>query len=535
MSSGGEQVVAALLEQGVDTVFGVPGESYLAVLDGLYGAQDQIRYISCRHESGAAFMACANARLRQRAGVVLVTRGPGATNATIALHVAQQASIPLVIGIGQVSRRHLGREAFQELDYTSFLPQLVKHVEQIEQADDLGAAFARAFRIAESGRPGPVALALPEDVLTEATTQAGPRVAPATAAGPGADDLGRIRAALAQAERPLIIAGGGTWTDAAVADLVRFAEAHVIPVMTAFRRQDCFDNGHPCYAGYLGYNAHPEATELAAEADCVLVLGARLDEPTTLGYTLFNDGRERTLIHVYPQARELSVNYSPQIAVVADIEAMSAALAAAASGVRSDTVPWCQRLNEAYRASLEREPGREPLDPHAVMQILNSHLRDDAVVTIDAGNFTVWPHRYRQYRRPGRLLGPVNGAMGHGVPSAIGAALTLPERQVIGCVGDGGMLMTGMELATAAKYGARPIILVFNNARYGTIEMHQDRHYPGRRLGTELTNPDFAAMARTFGLFGARVEHTGKFEGALESAFAAGTAAVIDLVMTPGS
>jgi acetolactate synthase I/II/III large subunit len=527
--SGGEAVVEALLAHAVAHVFCVPGESYLAVLDALHDARDAIEVIACRHESGATIMACSNARLRGRAGVCMVTRGPGATNASIGLHIARQASIPLVVIVGQVAREQLGREAFQEVDYEAFFAPLVKHVEQVDDAKDVADAMRRAFACAEGGRPGPVVLALPEDVLVERSKRVPARVQAAIPKTIGRDELGALQRRLVRSERPLIIAGGGIWSDAAAAALVAFAATNDMPVCTAFRRHDLFDNEHRCFAGYLGYGAHDEVWDLAAESDCVLVIGARLDEPTTRGYTLFRDDHERQFVHIYPSADEIGLNYAVDVPIVADISAAAEQLRDGGRIVANNVKPWCARLRDAWCAAATPPPSDAPLDPGTVMALLNARLPDDAIVTVDAGNFSRWPQRYRRYRRPGRLLAPINGAMGFGVPAAVGAALTYPQRQVVGCVGDGGMLMTGQELATAAQYGARPLILVFNNCRYGTIEMHQDQRYPGRRIATALQNPDFAAFAQSFGLFGAQVNCTSQFAATLDLALAAPTAAVIEL------
>lgn len=529
--SGGRLVVEALIAHGVDRLFCVPGESYLGVLDALYDVPEQIDVITCRHEGGAAIMAAASAQLSGRPGVCFVTRGPGATNASIALHVARQASLPLVLCVGQVARGNLGREAFQEIDYESFFAPLAKHVEQVTIAEALPGAVARAFFIARSGRPGPVVLALPEDVLTEEVFAAAETPRPIIRRGPTADELAAITEHLATAARPLLILGGGNLSDAHCRDLEQFARRNALPVCVSFRRNDAFDNQHPCFAGALGYSAHPELATLAAAADCVLVLGARLDEPTTQSYTLFNDGRARTLIHIYPNAAEIGRNYPPTLGVIADIGETIAEFASTSidnAGARSG---WCQRLRAAYARASVAPQVESGLDPAGVMARLNEVLPADTIVTIDAGNFTLWPQRFRSYRRPGRLLGPINGAMGWGVPAAIAASIAHPGRRVLGCVGDGGMLMTGMELATAAKYAATPLILVFNNSKYGTIEMHQDRRYPGRRIATALHNPDFAEFARAFGLFGARVTDNAEFNAVLPAALAAGRAAVIELML----
>lgn len=528
---GGRLVVDALREHGIRDLFCVPGESFLAVLDAAWDVPADLRVISCRHESGAAFMAAAQAMLRGAPAMCFVTRGPGATNASIALHVARQASIPLVLGVGQVSRAYLGREAFQEVDYERFFAPLVKHVEQVGVTEAIPAALARAFAIAGSDRPGPVVLAFPEDVLGESVVAAGePRRAIAER-GCDRATLEEILARLDASERPLVIAGGSLWSDDACRDLVRFAARNKLPVTTSFRRQDVFDNTHDCYAGYLGLGTPEGLWHAVAESDCLLVLGARLDEPTTRGYTAFRNGGPRTVIHVYPGECGAGLDEPPALTVTAHPGETAAALASCELAPSAARSRWCARLRADHLASLAPPQTRSPLDPARVMASLNARLPSDAVVTVDAGNFTHWPQRYRSYRRPGRLLAPINGAMGFGVPAAIGAALTLPGRTVVGCVGDGGMGMTGMELATAAKYGARPLILVFNNDRYGTIATHQARRYPGRPIGNDLTNPDFAALARAFGLHGQRVDRDDAIDDALDAALAADSAAVLELAM----
>ena len=529
--SGGQLLVEALIEHDVSRLFCVPGESYLAVLDALYDVPEHLPLITCRHESGAAFMAAATAQLTGQPGVCFVTRGPGATNASIALHVARQASIPLILCVGQVARDNLGRESFQELDYETFFAPLAKHVEQVTIVEALPSAIARAFHVARSGRPGPVVLALPEDVLSETSFAAPEPARPVTRRGLETAQLAEIKQLLAAAQKPLIIFGGSLTSDAMCRDLEQFARRNRVPVCVAWRRNDSFDNEHSCFAGALGLSAHPELWSLAAACDCALVLGARLDEPTTRAYTLFKDQRARTLIHIYPNAADIGRNYTPTLGICADIGEALAALATTTLDHAEERDAWCKRLRASYEAARRAPQVEGGLDPGEIMASLDRCLPTDTIVTVDAGNFSLWPQRYRSYRRPGRLLAPINGAMGWGVPAAVAAALAEPHRRVLGCVGDGGMLMTGMELATAAKYGARPLILVFNNSKFGTIEMHQDRRYPGRRIGNDLCNPDFAAFARSFGLFGARVTENEAFDAILPEALAADGAAVIELVM----
>ena len=529
-ASGGVRVVEGLLAHHVDTVYCVPGESYLAVLDAAWLVRDRLRVVSCRHESGAVMMALAAAQLTGRPGAAFVTRGPGATNASIGLHIARQASVPLVLGVGQVSSDFMGRDAFQEVDYEAFFGPLVKHVEQVNDVADVADAVARAFAQAVSGRQGPVVLAFPEDVL-QATTDNSAAPQPPAPADLLDDEFAALSQRLMDSKQPLIIAGGGDWRDAECAALATFSGSNHIPVMTSFRRLDVFDNHHASFAGYLGYGAHEAAWTLAEQADCVVVLGARLDEPTTRAYQLFADPAARQLIHVYPGAEDLGRNYTPHVSICARAGSVASRLATLKIPEDPGRSSWCKQLHQAWAEAPEPTPEDDGLDPRQVMTCLNRALPDDAIVTIDAGNFSVWPSRMRRYQRPGRFLGPINGAMGFGVPAAIGAALTCPERTVVGCVGDGGFMMTGMELATAARYGARPVILVFNNNRYGTIAMHQRRDYPGHDIATGLTNPDFASLAQSFGLFGARVTSAQDFDSALQVALAAPTASIIELAL----
>ena len=458
-ATAARRIVDQLRVEQVARVFCVPGESYLAVIDALYDRRAEIDLISCRHEGGAAMMALATAHLSGRAGVAFVTRGPGATNASIAVHIARQASLPLVLGVGQVARRNRGREAFQEVDYPSYFAPLAKAVFEVSEPDDVAAMTAEAFALAEHGRQGPVVLALPEDVLSG--TAAGTAVArPASHVAPiDPGDCDALATRLARAARPIIVIGGGPWSETAIARTQAFAASYRIPVFSAFRRADCFDNHHDSYAGFLGYGTAPTAWQRVREADCVVVIGARLDEPTTQDYTWPASGQ--TLLHVHPDPHQLGLNFPTALGIAATVDAAAAALAELELPGRPEWDGWCAQARADFLASE--------------------------------------------------------------IP---------PPRTVVGCVGDGGMLMTGMEIATAIKYGACPVILVFNNDKYGTIEMHQQRRYPGRELGNALTNPDFAAFARSFGAFGCRVRHADEFPDALEAALGAGRLALIELAMT---
>ena len=534
MTTGGQLVVEQFLAEGVDRVFCVPGESYLAVMDALYDVRDRIDLISCRHESGTAMMAVASAHISGKPCVAFVTRGPGATNASIAVHIARQASIPLVLCVGQVARRNLGREAFQEVDFEAFFSPIAKLAMQIDEPEAIPEALVHAFDVARSGRCGPVVVAFPEDVLSASTTArpAAPRYSTHDAIE--IDDIAKIEQCLSRAQRPVIIVGGSDWGIDACRHLHAFAERTHLPVCTAFRRADIFDNDHPNYAGYLGIGTSASLSRRIEQADCLFVIGARLDEPTTSDYQNPDPSRiDQTLIHIHPEKSQLGLNYSPTLGLVAKAGTAMVALSEGAFEPRNEWDDWRAQARKEFIESELTPPSAAALDVGQVMKVLNDSVPRDTIVTTDAGNFSIWLLRYRRYSRPGRLIAPINGAMGYGVPAAIAASLAYPDRTVIGCVGDGGMLMTGMELATAIKYGAQPIIIVFNNSKYGTIEMHQQRRYPGREIGNDLANPDFAAFARSFGAAGIRVESTAEFASALDEARTANRAAVIELVMAP--
>lgn len=532
MTTGGQLVVEQFLAEHVDRVFCVPGESYLAVMDALYDVREDIDLISCRHESGAAMMAVASAHISGNPSVAFVTRGPGATNASIAVHIARQASIPLVLCVGQVARRNLGREAFQEIDFEAFFSPIAKLAIQVNDPEAIPETLAHAFTVARTGRCGPVVVAFPEDVLSAATIAVRDPQQVSIQEDRLSSDIGKIAQCLAQAKRPVIIVGGSDWDVDSCRCLQAFAEKTRIPVCTAFRRLDIFDNEHPNYAGYLGIGTAQSVCQRIENADVLLVIGARLDEPTTSDYQIPDPTRtDQKLVHIHPEALQIGLNYQATIGIVSKVGPVIAALSALSLEPGSGWEKWTRAARQDFVESETIPPSESTLDVGKVMRVLNSSLPNDTIVTTDAGNFSLWLLRYRRYTRPGRLVAPINGAMGYGVPAAIAASLAHPDRTVIGCVGDGGMLMTGMELATAMKYGARPIIIVFNNSKYGTIEMHQQRRYPGREIGNALANPDFSALARSFGAFGIRVDATVDFESALHEAMAAQRAAVIELVM----
>ena len=530
----GHALVEALVAQGVSTAFGVPGESYLAVLDGFHQHRDRIRFVACRQEGGAAFMAEAQGKLSGRPGICFVTRGPGATNASIGVHTAFQDSTPLILFVGQVASDQRDREAFQELDYRQFFGPgtlgMAKWVAEIHDPDRVPEYVARAFRTAMQGRPGPVVLALPEDMLTQMTaTPVLPRVEPVHA-WPAPGGLRDLRTMLLAAQRPFVIAGGSGWDAEACAALQRFAENWQLPVGCAFRFQDTFDNRHPNYAGDVGIALNPKLAQRIRESDLVIAIGPRLGEMTTSGYTLLDVPRpKQKLVHIHAGAEELGRVYAADLLLQASMACAAKALEALTA---PPTLPWGDQTvaaNADYRANLEAPPV-QPLDMAVVVKTITRLAPENTVYTNGAGNFAGWMHRYIPYRgqqHQGRTqLAPTSGAMGYGVPAAVGAALLYPERTVVNIAGDGDFLMTGQELTTATGYGAgrgagKLISIVVDNGTYGTIRMHQERDYPGRVSGSDLFNPDFAALARAYGWHAEFVDRTGDFEAAFARALAA--------------
>jgi acetolactate synthase I/II/III large subunit len=531
--SGGQLVVAALRAHGVDMAFGVAGESYLEVLDALFDAPE-IRLITCRQEGGAAFMAEAYGKLTGRPGVLLVTRGPGACNASVGIHTAFQDSTPMVVLVGQVARHQLDREAFQEVDFRKMFAPLAKWVAQIDLAERVPELTNQAFQVATSGRPGPVVLALPEDMLRDRRAAAVVGPYHPVRAHPGAADLAELRRLLAAAERPMMLVGGGGWSDEACRDINRFAQDNDLPVCCSFRRQDILDNRLPCFVGDLGTGASPSLVARIKEADLLLAVGARIGEITSQSYTLLGiPDPGKMLIHVHAGVDELGRVFRPSLAILSGIPEFAAAAAALPPVASPRWSPWREAARAEYEAGLVPSASGGPLDLGEIMGWLRNRLPDDAIVTSDAGNFSGWPNRFLQYRRPGRQLGPTSGAMGYGVPAAVAAKLVHPDRLVVGFCGDGGFMMTGQELATAALEGTGPVILLFNNSMYGTIRMHQERRFPGRVVGTALKNPDFVTLARAYGAFGAPVTRTEEFEPAFEEAAGYKGASVIELRMDP--
>jgi len=531
--TGGQVLVDQLALHGVELAFCVPGESYLAVLDALHDAP--IRLVTCRHEAAAANMAEAHGKLTGKPGICLVTRGPGATQASVGIHTAQQDSTPLILLIGQVGRDMLDREAFQEIDYRRMFQPMAKWVAQIDRAERIPEFLARAFSVATAGRPGPVVLALPEDMLVDEVDVADAQPYTPVQTHPGAEELERLRELLESAERPFVLAGGGGWTAAAASDLLAFCAANALPVGTSFRCQDYVDNLAPEHAGHVGVGIDPKLAARVTEADVLLVVGARLGEMTTGGYTLVEPPLPRqTLVHVHAGAEELGRVFQPALAINAGSPEFAAAVRRLPGSSPSPSRrAWVEAAHADYLATLEPVTPPGELNLSQVVRTLRERLPDDAILCNGAGNFAVWGHRFFPFRHYRTQLAPTSGAMGYGVPAAIAAKLAQPGCVVVCIAGDGDFLMSGNELATAVHEDAAIIVLVVNNGMYGTIRMHQERDYPGRVVGTSLTNPDFAAFAQSFGVSGELVARTEEFAPALDRALATGRPALLELRVDP--
>jgi acetolactate synthase I/II/III large subunit len=527
MRNGGQLLVECLVALGATKAFGVPGESFLAVLDALHDTKGRLDFILCRNEGGAGFMASAWGKLTGSPGICMVTRGPGASNASIGVHTAMQDSSPMLLFIGQVGADMRGREAFQEVDYPAMFGTVAKWAVEIDQVDRIPEVISRAWITATTGRPGPVVIALPEDMLT-AMTDVAPLSGPARVAEPAPDaaTLSDALALLSKAKRPLILTGGTNWTTQGRADLQSFAEASGIPVVAVFRYQDQFDNHSPVFAGEAGVGMAAHVKALIRGADVILAINIRFGEMTTDAYTLLSlPVAKQQIIHVHPSDREIGKVYQPALGIHAGPNAFSAML----KSVTGNWSQWRANAREAYEASFEAPAQPSPVDMVAVMQHLRSILPDDVILTNGAGNFTVWPNKFFKFGKKARLLAPQSGAMGYGVPAAIAAKIAYPQRTVVSFAGDGDFQMNCQELATALQAGAQPVILIVNNGIYGTIRAHQERNYPARVSGTTMVNPDFSALAKAYGFYAERVESTADFEAAFARALASKTGAVLDL------
>jgi acetolactate synthase-1/2/3 large subunit len=511
-------LVDALKIHGVDTAFCVPGESYLAVLDALYDARDSIRLIVARQDGGAAYMAEAYGKVTGKPGICFVTRGPGATNASIGVHTAQQDSTPMILFIGQVPGEFADREAFQEIDYRHMFGPMAKWVAQIDRPERMHEYVSHAFHLAMSGRPGPVVLALPEDMLTQAAAVADVAPYQIVQASPAAGDMEKLSGLLARSKRPLVILGGTVWTREACRDLQAFAEASGLPIACSFRFQDLIDNNHDHYVGDVGIGINPKLAARVRDADVLLVIGARLGEMTTGAYTLVEPPRPRQkLVHVHAGAEELGRVYQGELLINSGMPQFAAAL----KSLKLDAGAWKSWREQARADYLEwTKPAQIPgsVQLAEIIAWMREQLPRDAIIANGAGNFAGWISRF--YRYPGlrTQVAPTNGSMGYGVPAGIAAKVAQPKRLVVSINGDGDFLMNGQELATAVQYGLPVVFIVVNNGMYGTIRMHQEREYPARVYATALENPDFAALARAYGAHGETVEETAAFAPAFERA-----------------
>ena len=528
--TGGEQLVQSLLQLGVNTCFGVPGESYLAVLDALYDAK--IDFHLCRHESAASFAAAAWGKLTGKPGICFVTRGPGATNGSIGVHTAMQDSSPMLMFVGQVAVGDKHREAFQEIDYQAMFGSVAKWVIDIDDADRVSEFIARAWHIALSGRPGPVVIALPEDMLTSLTTTPIVRPMQVPEAGVVSESLEQAMALLAQAERPLILAGGSQWTEQAKSELQQFAARNHLPVSAIFRYHDVFDNTHPNYIGDAGVGMAAGVERRIREADVIFCINARFGEAATKAWSLLEvPYASQRIIHAHPCVSEISKIYQPEIAMHVSPNQLAAALALVKleSTNTEQKQRWLSDARADYEASLNPPKQNSPVDMSQIMAWLQQHADEDVIITNGAGNFALWPNKVFSYGQHQRLLAPQSGAMGYGLPAALAASLACKGRQVICFAGDGDIQMGIAELGSIVQSGAHVIILVLNNGSYGTIRMHQERDYPGRISGTTLQNPDFVGVARAYGLEGVAVSSADEFADAFQRVKDAPHGGVIEL------
>jgi len=538
--TGGQVLVDALRINGVRTVYCVPGESFLPVLDALYLIRDEIDLITCRQEGGATHMAEAYGKITGEPGICFVTRGPGSTNASIAVHTARQDSTPLILFVGQVERGVLGREAWQELDYRQMFGSIAKWVDQVDSADRLPEMISRAFSVATSGRPGPVVLALPEDMLFELSTVKDAQKYQSSQAAPTQESLMEMQSLINKAKKPLLILGGGGWNAQATLDIAVFSESFGLPVACVFRRQDLINNQHPNYVGEIGLGMNPKLLEQINESDLLIIVGARMGETSTNGYTLLDiPNPKQALIHVHGDVNELGHVYQPTLGINASpIIFAAAAKKLKSSRALSESIDWLNTARQNYLNFIKPIETIGEINLGEIVAYLNTTIPDDSYITNGAGNYTLWVQRFFQYKKFRTQLAPTSGTMGYGLPAAIAAKIEHPERLSICFAGDGCFLMNGQELATAVQYQANVIIIVVNNSMYGSIRMHQERHYPNNVWGSTLSNPNFIDLAKAYGAHAELVEKTADFPAAFERAKNAGRPALIEMqtsdeILTP--
>lgn len=531
--TGGKLLADALVAQGVTHAFCVPGESYLDLLDGLYSVRNRLQLVTCRFEAGAVHMAEAYGKLTGKPGVAIVTRGPGACHAAIGVHVAFQDSTPLVLLVGQIPVEETDRETFQEVDYRRMFGPLAKWVTQIDDEKRIPELMAHAFDVATSGRPGPVVVAISEEMQKRIASV--PDIGPAEVLPPhpAPDAMARVMKMLGAAKKPLAVLGGSRWSDQGKADIRDWLVANDLPVSVAFRRMGLFDGTSANYVGDLGVGADAGLVAKAKESDLILAIGTRIGEPVSQGYTLLDMAGATPIIHVYPDQAEIGRVYRPALGIVSELNAFAAAAKAAGAVKKPAWSAWTRELRDLRLAQAKPQDYEGPLNLAVALQELEKALPADTIFTTDAGNFATWPNRFMHFGEKQDFLGPTNGAMGYSVPAAIGAKITHPDRAVIAFVGDGGFLMTGQEIATAFHHSVNPVILVFNNQMYGTIRMYQERTYPHRVSGTALTNPDFAKFIDAFGGHGEIVERTEELVPAVKRALASGKPAIVEVRTNP--
>ena len=528
--SGGNILVDQLIEFGVDHAFCVPGESYLDLLDALHDKKDEIRLINARHEAGAANMAEAYGKLTGNPGIALVTRGPGACHASIGVHIAYQDSTPMILFIGQVSRDSADREAFQEIDYRQMFGSVAKWVVQIEKADRIPEIVSRAFNTAISGRPGPVVVSLPEDMLTEKTSAITLKYCPREESEVSEITSNKIKEALSESTKPLIILGGGSWNDDSVSSVTSFAQRNNLPIATTFRRLDCVKFRSENYVGNFGTSGPPSMIKNIREVDTLLVIGARLGEMTTQNYKMLEPPKiEQTLIHVHVSPEELGKVYSPDLAITNSSSEFAKSLETINIEDPEKPKSWLLKLREEYIQDINPDPYRGELDLGELFVELRDFVDGNYIFTLDAGNHSGWPMRLLDFGRPNRVLGSTCGSMGYAIPAAVAASIARPDHTTIAFVGDGGFMMSGLEISTAVQFKAKLIIIIFNNENYGTIRMHQEIDYPNRIIGTDLVNPDFLALASSLGAFSQQVNKNPDFLGAFKKALDHDGVSVIEL------